>query len=115
MDTGLLKKYAVTPVLVDIGASGAPPSWWLSIATESIYVGFDPDARDFGEDSASIFERSHIIGKAVTVVEQDSITFYLTKSPYCSSTLHPELDSLRSLAIRICSPFSLRPKSSRQP
>lgn len=45
----LLAQLAIHPVLIDVGASNAPPSLWAAIAPQSIYVGFDPDKREIHE------------------------------------------------------------------
>jgi len=78
------------PVLMDIGASGAPPSIWSDIAANSIYIGLDPDLREIHEDRVSGFHRSVIINEVVTA-EKDATEahFYLTRSPFCSTVLEP--------------------------
>ena len=91
----LLMELGIHPVLVDIGASGRPPSIWDEIAQQSIYVGFDPDLRELHEVSEGKFFRSLIVNKAVISEKGGSqAVFYLTMSPYCSSTLRPDMDSL---------------------
>ena len=83
------------PTLVDVGASGDPPEIWKEVAHLCNYVAFDPDTREFSELRSSGFRRSIIINKAVTPVSADtSLVVYLTKSPYCSSTLKPAKDCL---------------------
>jgi len=91
----LLSKADIHPILLDIGASGAPPKIWENIARHSIYVGFDPDLREIREISNGLFYKASIINKAVTSEEGVKEThFYLTNSPYCSSTLRPDAESL---------------------
>jgi hypothetical protein len=91
----LLTGLDIRPVLMDVGASGTPPKIWTKIARHSIYVGFDPDLRDLHVISDGRFYQSIIVNKAVTTDKQSNeILFYFTKSPYCSSTLEPNLDSL---------------------
>jgi FkbM family methyltransferase len=86
----LLKDRGIRPVLMDIGASGEPPAIWNDIAPESVYVGFDPDLREIHESRSSKFYRSIIVNEAVTAQKDTSeVTFYLTKSPFCSTTLPP--------------------------
>jgi hypothetical protein len=83
------------PVLVDIGASGAPPKVWEPIAQRSIYVGFDPDRRELHDVAEGQYARSIIINKAVTsACDQNQVHFYLTQSSYCSSTLPPDTAAL---------------------
>lgn len=91
----LLADLDIHPVLIDIGASGAPPAIWGSIAPHSIYVGFDPDLREMHEIPDSRFQRAVIVDEAISSnAEDQDILFYLTKSPYCSSTLKPDTDAL---------------------
>jgi hypothetical protein len=99
--TALLAQTGIRPVLVDIGASGAPPAIWKEIAPAATYLGFDPDARDIRDEQAGSFGRSIVINSAVTAHPgQASIRFYLTASPHCSSTLHPDFTSLDNYLFR---------------
>jgi hypothetical protein len=84
------------PILVDIGASGNIHSKWKSIAKYSICIAFDADDREFGyvENAKSGFRKLYIYNCIVSDKESDKIDFYLTKSPYCSSTLEPDLNAL---------------------
>lgn len=91
----LLSKLDLHPVLIDIGASDTPPKIWERIARHSVYVGFDPDLRELYEVSDSRFYKATIVNEAVTNDKQSNeALFYFTKSPYCSSTLEPDLNSL---------------------
>lgn len=81
-------------VLVDVGASGAPPSAWRSIAEEACYLGFDPDARARREDDAFGFQRYIMLDRAISDSDDDEATFFLTSSPYCSSMLPPNKEAL---------------------
>jgi FkbM family methyltransferase len=85
----LLRDLDIRPVLIDVGASGQPPPIWSDIAPQSTYIGFDPDLREIHEDRTSRFLRSVIINEAVTAEAGSEISFYLTKSPFCSTTLAP--------------------------
>jgi hypothetical protein len=84
------------PVLVDIGASGKIHSKWKKIAKYSVCIAFDADEREFGyvENAASGFRKLYIYNCIVSDNQSDKINFYLTKSPYCSSTLEPDLTAL---------------------
>lgn len=85
----------IQPILVDVGASGAPPKIWDPVAPYSIYVGFDPDRRELHETSEGQFARSIIVNEAVTsATNSGEVHFYLTSSPFCSSTLSPDTESL---------------------
>src|SRR5437016_11393833 len=90
----LLVELDIHPVLIDIGASGAPPDIWDLIAPHSTYVGFDPDLREMHEISDGRFQRAVIVNEAVSAEEVREVLFYLTKSPYCSSTLPPDTGAL---------------------
>jgi hypothetical protein len=82
-------------VLIDIGSSGEPPLIWQNIARHSIYVGFDPDLREIYEVPDGRFHQAIMVNEAVTSDSESSESlFYLTRSPYCSSTLRPDLESL---------------------
>lgn len=84
------------PVLVDIGASGQLHKKWRSIAKYSICVAFDADDREFGfiEKEQSKFKKLFVYNCIVSDETVADKTFYLTKSPYCSSILQPDLDNL---------------------
>jgi hypothetical protein len=91
----ILTTLSIQPVLMDIGASGAPPKVWEPIARHSIYVGFDPDRRELHDVAEGQYARSIIINEAVTSAsDQNQVHFYLTQSPYCSSTLPPDTAAL---------------------
>lgn len=86
---------AQPPVLVDVGASGDPPQVWASIAQRSVFVGFDPDLRAVREVTKGRFFREIMINEAVVADEAAEKTrLFLTQSPYCSSTLRPDAESL---------------------
>lgn len=91
----VLTAAGLSPVLIDVGASGAPPPVWKPIAPLSIYVGFDPDLRDLHEPTATPYRKAIIVNKAVASQSDSAqVQFYLTESPYCSSTLLPDSASL---------------------
>lgn len=79
------------PVLVDIGASGEPLRIWQLIAQHSIYIGFDPDQRETHELPPSLFHKGWVVNQAVTSEPDcNPLSFYLTRSPFCSSSLPPD-------------------------
>lgn len=84
------------PILVDVGASKYLHQVWKEIAKYSICIGFDADYREteFVEDESGTYKKLYVFHKIVAedVGEKD---FYLTKSPYCSSTLKPNQESLK--------------------
>jgi len=89
-----LDRYDLHPVVVDIGASGPPRTTWDLVARHSVFVGFDPDLREISELAGTGFHRAVMINEAATAEKgKDRITFFLTRSPYCSSTLEPDLAS----------------------
>ena len=88
------------PVLLDIGASGSLHSSWQEFARFSVCVAFDADDRemDFINDKAQNFRKLYVINKIVTDQDNDSADFYLTSSPFCSSLLKPDNESLTDWA-----------------
>ena len=91
----LLDEHGIVPVLVDIGASGSPPSIWRPIASRSTYVGFDPDLRELTDQRDGEFRRGVTVPYAVTAdADKADVRFFLTRSPFCSSTLRPDSASL---------------------
>lgn len=85
------------PVLIDIGASGELHSKWRRIAKHSICIAFDADSRELGftEKESDTFKKLIVFNSAVTDKPDNEIDFYLTKSPFCSSALEPNLESLK--------------------
>lgn len=81
-------------VLVDVGASGTPPAAWRSVASVATYVGFDPDPREVSTKDPFGFSRFEIVTRAVSDDPTGSVTFNLTRSPYCSSLLRPNWANL---------------------
>lgn len=87
------------PVLVDVGASGGIHAPWRPIARHSICIGFDPDDRDFPASGGNRgFRECHVVRAIVADHDAPEHPVYLTKSPYCSSTLRPKADVLSHYA-----------------
>lgn len=87
------------PVLIDVGASGGIHPAWRGLAPYSICVAFDPDERDFQEgDTSRGFRECHTVRAIVGEYDSPAQTVYLTKSPYCSSTLPPRPDGVEGYA-----------------
>jgi len=84
------------PVLMDIGASGQLLSDWRKIAKFSIGIAFDADRRDIDyiETEKAGFLKLYSFNKIVAE-DDNKRRFYLTKSPYCSSTLLPNAIKLK--------------------
>lgn len=85
------------PLLVDIGASGEIYSKWKQIAAHCICIAFDADTRDFKAtvEENQGYKRLYKINRIVTADNAETKTFYLTRSPYCSSTLQPDSQQLQ--------------------
>lgn len=85
------------PVLVDIGASGEIHKIWRFIAPHSICIAFDADTREFNISSSENtgYKKLYKINSIVTQEEISKTKFYLTESPYCSSTLLPREKELQ--------------------
>jgi len=88
------------PILLDIGASGEIHKVWRKIAKYAICIAFDADDRDFqyAENNNSRFKKLHIVKRLVSPNKATSTNFYLTKSPYCSSSLEPNIEELNNYA-----------------
>jgi hypothetical protein len=83
------------PVLVDVGASGAPFPAWHALESHAIYVGFDPDLREMRTDDTRTYHRAVTLPYAIVAgPETGKVPFFLTQSPFCSSTLRPDRASL---------------------
>ena len=84
------------PVLIDIGASGHLNPRWKSLAKHSICIAFDADEREMGhlEVATGHFKELHIFNAVLTSKAHGKIPFYLTHSPFCSSSLQPDSQSL---------------------
>lgn len=84
------------PVLVDIGASGAIHPKWSRIAPYAVCIAFDADDREMGYavHETKGYRKLYIINRIVTAEPIATAQFYLTKSPYCSSLLKPDKESL---------------------
>ena len=86
------------PVLLDIGASGEIHAKWKKIAKYSICIAFDADSRDFSvaENEHGDYKKLYTFNCIVSNKEDNTIPFYLTKSPYCSSALKPATQRLEN-------------------
>jgi hypothetical protein len=90
------------PVLIDIGASGSLYAQWKLIAHYSICVAFDADTRDFtvSESDNKGWKKLYSMNRLVADKSSDKLDFYLTQSPYCSSSLNPDTEALKPWAFR---------------
>ena len=88
------------PVFIDIGASGDLPQQWKLFASFSICLAFDADTRDFvvSESKRSGWKRLYKVNRLVSPSTAGEVDFYLTQSPYCSSSLQPDKKSLEPWA-----------------
>jgi hypothetical protein len=84
------------PVLVDVGASDRLHPAWRRLVPYAIGVGFEPDRREITamETSAKGFKQWISCDRIVVAGTETLSPFYLTQSPYCSSTLPPNLAAL---------------------
>ena len=85
----LLVSQAIEPILVDVGSSGGSPRIWQPIRAHSTYVGFDGDTRELRHPQEAEFRHACFAHEVITCDGDGEVTFYLTRSPYCSSTLEP--------------------------
>jgi hypothetical protein len=103
-DQVLQSKYFASepPVLVDIGASGEIHARWESIASYAICIAFDADDREFqvSEENNKGYKKLVRINRIVNSQPAGQTEFYLTKSPFCSSLLEPDLENLKPWLFR---------------
>lgn len=87
------------PVLFDIGASGQLNKEWKQIANRSICIAFDADDRkiDYVEKESSGYLKLVMFNKIVAE-DGGEKRFFLTTSPFCSSSLRPNTDKLKKWA-----------------
>jgi len=99
----LIKKILTTdpftqkpPVLIDIGASDGTPEIWNTIKKFSICLAFDADDREMkctiSENKE--YQKMYLFNRVVAPKASASTDFYLTNSPFCSSALDPDNNSL---------------------
>lgn len=88
------------PVLLDIGASGEIHPKWRRIAPYSVCIAFDADQREMGYTvkESSGYRKLYVYNSIVAAEEQNETDFYLTRSPFCSSLLQPDQQSLKEWA-----------------
>ena len=88
------------PILIDIGASESIHKFWKYISKYSICIAFDADNRELGytEKITKDFKKLFVFNCIVTDTNENISDFYLTKSPYCSSTLPPLNEKLEGWA-----------------
>jgi hypothetical protein len=88
------------PTCVDVGASGELPRDWRLLAPYSVCIAFDADSRDFKVEDSAAGEWKRLVKLNRLVAEQaaESVEFYLTKSPHCSSRLQPDTSALEPWA-----------------
>jgi hypothetical protein len=85
----LLVSQAIEPILIDVGSSGGSPRIWQPIRGYSTYVGFDGDTREIHHPQEAEYRHACFAHEVITCNGDGEVTFYLTRSPYCSSTLKP--------------------------
>lgn len=88
------------PVLVDIGASGAIHHKWRRIAPYAVCIAFDADDREMGFaiHESKGYRKLYVFNRILAAQPAPSAPFYLTRSPYCSSLLRPDRNSLDTWA-----------------
>lgn len=88
------------PVLVDIGASGEVHAKWKRIAKYSLCISFDADDREmrYLVYESKSYRKQFVYNCIVAEKKSNEKDFYLTKSPFCSSMLEPDIASLSDYA-----------------
>jgi len=84
------------PVVLDIGASGPVPKVWDEISKYSHCIAFDGDDREFPASGQGIdaWKKYHRFKSLCSADEEGAAEFFLTKFPFCSSTLKPDEKAL---------------------
>lgn len=84
------------PMLLDIGASGKIHPKWQPIAKHSICIAFDADAREIGYavNESKGYKKLYLFNNLVSNDALAEADFFLTRSPYCSSLLEPDHQSI---------------------
>ena len=84
------------PILVDVGASGTIHKEWRPFARHSICIAFDADTREMGHTvkEQAGFRRLYVYNCVLTDKATPEVDFYLTRFPFCSSTLPPDKAAL---------------------
>ncbi len=84
------------PVLVDVGSSGALDKNWRDFAKYSICITFDADSREtkYLERETDRFKKLYVFPFVLSDKKVKTKKFYLTHSPFCSSSLEPNMDNL---------------------
>lgn len=100
------------PVLLDIGSSGHLVENWKDIAKYSICIAFDADKRDieYIVEENKKYKKLYLYNCIATDKENGKSNFFLTKSPYCSSSLEPDTKALSDYAF--CDLFTIKKKVS---
>lgn len=86
------------PVLVDVGASGEVHGKFKPIAKYSICIAFDADDREMHQvvsKDSNDYQKLYVVNSVLSEKDDEQIPFYLTKYPYCSSTLEPDSENLK--------------------
>jgi hypothetical protein len=85
------------PLLIDIGASGEIDKKWKRLAKFSICLAFDADDREIAyiTNESSDYKKLILYNCIVKDTDEEQSDFYLTKSPFCSSLLEPDIESLK--------------------
>ena len=90
------------PVLVDVGASGKIHERWVAIAPYSTCIAFDGDDRELKsiKSTDSGYKELILYHRVLLAEKKEYSDFYLTRSPYCSSSLVPDLEALKPYSFR---------------
>jgi FkbM family methyltransferase len=93
----VLDEYDAHLTLLDLGASGGIYQPFETALPFGRLVEVDPDARDFPTDASGSSPNRVRVKSAITEDETaTSVHVYLTKSPYCTSTLQGDFSRLNN-------------------
>ncbi|MCU1328952.1 MAG: hypothetical protein JWN34_4322 [Bryobacterales bacterium] len=85
----LFRELEISPILVDVGATGEPPANWVELGAQATYVGLGPAASPSGQSMIEKFRTAHAIEKIVTTHQAEQVTLHLMQDCIYSSLLEP--------------------------
>ena len=91
----LLDGQKINLVLMEVGATGEPPTAWNNIASQSTYVGVGPEAQPPQQNLFYDFKKIHIVKNIATITETESVLLNVTKNALYSSILKPHPRAIR--------------------
>ena len=102
----LLSEQQINPVLMEVGATGEPPTTWNKIAGQSTYVAIGPEAQPSRQDVLGDFKNSYFVKKIATITDTERVLVNVTKDASYSSILKPHPHAIRDFVVPDLAPES---------